>query len=105
MGSRLSRLIFNIFGNKIGGSDIWNSSEARQRLKSSNRENHLSQRTSEWIEAVDLGYLEYHRRQFETPYRSTIAFSKWLRTLGLPTPNTRIADIGCGMGAALNYLA
>jgi SAM-dependent methyltransferase len=65
----------------------------------------LSQRTSEWIEAVDLGYLEYHRRQFETPYRSTIAFSKWLRTLGLPAPNTRIADIGCGMGAALNYLA
>lgn len=65
----------------------------------------MSQRTSEWIEAIDFGYIDYHERQFKTPYRSTVAFAKWLKSLGLPKPETTVADVGCGMGAALNYLA
>lgn len=68
-------------------------------------EKDLSQRTSEWIEAVDQGYLDYYVRQFQTPYHSTIAFAEWLRTLGVPATNAVVADIGCGAGAALNYLA
>lgn len=61
------------------------------------------QRTTEWLDAVEAGYTDYHIRQFKTPYRSTVAFANWLHSLGLPKPNTAIADICCGAGAVLNY--
>jgi SAM-dependent methyltransferase len=46
---------------------------------------------------------DYHLRQHAKPYRSTEMFVDWLETKDCFHGN--ILDIGCGMGANLNYMA
>jgi len=50
--------------------------------------------------------LEYHKKQFETPYQSTVAFCDWLETLGCLNKETSkaVIDIGSGMGANLFFM-
>jgi SAM-dependent methyltransferase len=62
------------------------------------------QRTTEWLENIDA---DYHIRQFETPYRSTVAFCDWLEKQGLiggEQNNGMILDAGSGSGANIKYL-
>jgi SAM-dependent methyltransferase len=64
------------------------------------------QRTTEWTEAARQDD-SYYAKQFDSPYRSTIAFSDWLQELGClgPSATLRVADVGCGMGETLDYMA
>jgi SAM-dependent methyltransferase len=50
---------------------------------------------------------EYHVRQYEEPYRSTVAFAEWLEGLGVLAADRarRVIDLGCGGGANVCYLA
>jgi SAM-dependent methyltransferase len=56
---------------------------------------------------ADRATREYHARQFETPYRSTVLFVEWLHSLGLFAldEHSRVLDVGAGQGANLLYLA
>ncbi|WP_165374895.1 class I SAM-dependent methyltransferase [Thalassospira indica] len=48
----------------------------------------------------------YHDRQLQTPYQSTIDFVDWLEQIGvIGDAEKRICDIGCGKGANLHYLS
>ena len=60
----------------------------------------------EWLE-ITKNSIDYHERQFKTPYRSTIAFCNWLENLEVITPNSalEIVDIGSGKGANIFYMA
>ncbi|MDQ3756596.1 MAG: class I SAM-dependent methyltransferase [Actinomycetota bacterium] len=62
-----------------------------------------TQRTTEWLDVTKAGRVAYHRRQFSEPYRSTIAFVRFLDEC-LTRPPARIVDIGCGEGANTFYL-
>jgi SAM-dependent methyltransferase len=58
---------------------------------------------NEWKVDLDGETLRYHRSQWDTPYRSTVAFAKliepWLK-------NSRsIVDLGCGAGGPTYYLS
>jgi SAM-dependent methyltransferase len=58
-----------------------------------------------WIsDDIDLAY---HARQFEQPYRSTVAFIDWLEALGALDANRdlNILDAGCGQGANVHHLS
>lgn len=57
----------------------------------------------EWLEIKT----DYHKKQFDTPYRSTVLFCKWLEQKGLLNVHDQqaILDIGAGQGANLNYMA
>jgi ubiquinone/menaquinone biosynthesis C-methylase UbiE len=49
--------------------------------------------------------LDYHRRQYEAPYRSTVALGEVvLATLADPAAPMRAIDVGCGGGANIHYL-
>lgn len=63
----------------------------------------MQQRTSEWLHGVNL---QYHDRQFQEPYRSTVAFCDWLEGLGFLQKNSRlnILDLACGQGANIYYM-
>lgn len=67
----------------------------------------VKQDTSEWLQITQKGKIDYHERQFKTPYRSTVVFCDWLESLELITPNKslEVADMGAGEGANLSYLA
>lgn len=66
----------------------------------------MSQDQTLWLKSVDKNALDYHERQFKTPYRSTVAFSDWLKSLKLLSKNPgKILDIGSGEGANLSFLA
>jgi len=62
-----------------------------------------NQRTTEWIADVNK---EYHERQFDQPYRSTVAFCDWLQKLGClnETDELRILDLCAGQGANVAYM-
>jgi len=64
----------------------------------------MKQRTTEWIEKVDLAY---HSRQFTTPFRSTVLFCEWLESLNCLNADSQlnIVDIGSGQGANIYYMA
>lgn len=64
------------------------------------------QRISEWTEAAQQDD-SYYAKQFDEPYRSTIAFSDWLQEIGCidASSTLRVADVGCGMGETLDYMA
>lgn len=51
--------------------------------------------------------LEYHKKQFEIPYRSTVAFCDWLENIGCLEGDKEqsVIDIGSGMGANLAYMS
>ncbi len=63
----------------------------------------MKQRTTEWIEKVDL---QYHERQFKEPYRSTVAFCDWLEEIGYISKDSQltILDLACGQGANTYYM-
>jgi len=64
----------------------------------------MKQRTTEWIENIDLNY---HERQFDTPYQSTIAFCDWLEEIGYINKDSQftVIDLASGQGANTYYLA
>lgn len=49
--------------------------------------------------------LDYFRLQFATPYRSTVAFTDWLKRLGCVPSGGAVLDVGCGMGAVTGHFA
>ncbi|EWY42820.1 hypothetical protein N825_00975 [Skermanella stibiiresistens SB22] len=66
------------------------------------------QDTRAWMAAAtNEKILDYHRRQFKQPYRSTVGFCDWLEAEGLLGAESaqNVLDIGCGMGANSYYLA
>lgn len=67
----------------------------------------MAQDQALWLKSVDKDALDYHERQFKNPYRSTIAFSDWLKSLRLISPkkSINVLDLGSGEGASLSYLA
>lgn len=64
----------------------------------------MQQRTTEWIEKVDLNY---HSRQYATPFRSTVLFCEWLEKLNCLNADSKlqIADIGTGQGANIYHMS
>lgn len=62
------------------------------------------QRTEEWLKNYNKDYFD---RQFETPYRSTVAFCDWLEKTGTLTQKSALSilDVGTGKGANLYYMA
>jgi ubiquinone/menaquinone biosynthesis C-methylase UbiE len=49
---------------------------------------------------------EYHEKQFERPYQSSIDFFNWLESVGvIKDSGQNILDVGCGMGANIYYAA
>lgn len=67
----------------------------------------MNQDKTAWLKLVDKDALDYHKRQFRNPYRSTIFFCNFLESLKLLSKKNskNILDIGCGGGANLNYMA
>lgn len=57
---------------------------------------------SEWL-ALDEQLREFHMRQYEKPYRSTVKFLEYLQEK-IGTNDNKVLDLGCGAGAALGYL-
>lgn len=55
------------------------------------------------MNTLDSETLNYHQRQWEKPYYSTLAFAELIR--GLIESGDTVLDIGCGGGAATSYLA
>jgi SAM-dependent methyltransferase len=62
------------------------------------------QRTEEWLKNYNKDYFD---RQFETPYRSTVAFCDWLEKTGTLKHESALSilDVGTGKGANLYYMA
>jgi ubiquinone/menaquinone biosynthesis C-methylase UbiE len=46
---------------------------------------------------LDPRHVDYHRRQFTTPYRSTVHLTRFLRSI-LPRDPQTVLDVGCGAG-------
>ncbi|MEK7857819.1 MAG: class I SAM-dependent methyltransferase [Elusimicrobiota bacterium] len=67
----------------------------------------LKQRKTEWLKVTKKDFEGYYRKQFDAPYRSTVAFCAWLETLGLlgPRSASRVADVGAGLGGNIHYMA
>jgi SAM-dependent methyltransferase len=63
----------------------------------------MTQRVSEWLETPKL---DYHARQLAGVYRSTVHFCDWIEKMGYIHPSSRqtILDLGCGLGANLEYM-
>ena len=62
----------------------------------------LKQRMDEW-KYLDTDAYHYHKIQWETPKRSTVAFENFARDNLLKSKN--VIDLGAGAGAATAYLA
>lgn len=62
------------------------------------------QRTEEWLKNYNKDYFD---RQFETPYRSTVAFCNWLEETGTLKKDSALSilDVGTGKGANLYYMS
>jgi len=58
---------------------------------------------NEWNINPDAETLDYHLRQWKEPYRSTVAFAEFIRPFMATTKD--VIDLGCGSGAATNYIA
>lgn len=58
---------------------------------------------SEW-KSGNKKIMDYHKRQLETPYRSTIYFEIFLSE-NTSLDNCKIIDIACGAGGVIRYLA
>jgi SAM-dependent methyltransferase len=54
--------------------------------------------------AVALQDIEYHRRQFAKPYRSTVALGKFIQSIS-ERPEGEALDVACGAGANIFYLS
>lgn len=60
-----------------------------------------------WIDPNNKKILKYHIQQIKQPYRSTVKFCDWLKSLGILTnrSNLQIADIASGSGANIIYMS
>lgn len=69
----------------------------------------MTQRNTEWIDITNanIKLVEYHKKQLKETYRSTVVFCDWLESIGVINDNMKlkIADIGCGQGANIVYMA
>jgi SAM-dependent methyltransferase len=54
--------------------------------------------------AVAQQDLDYHRRQFENPYRSTVRLGQFIKSL-VADAHGEALDVACGAGANIYYLA
>jgi len=55
---------------------------------------------------LDQRHLEYHRRQFDAPYRSTVKMGEFVREVAPDTARIKkVADVGCGSGANIFHLS
>lgn len=59
--------------------------------------------TLKWKEVARQD-LDYHRRQFEQPYRSTVQFGRFISEL-IGNDGGAALDVGCGAGANIYHLA
>lgn len=58
---------------------------------------------NEWNEHPDIHTLDYHLRQYDEPYRSTVHFARFI---DFELKNSKfVIDAGCGAGAPTAYLA
>jgi SAM-dependent methyltransferase len=62
------------------------------------------QRTDEWIKNYNE---DYFNKQFNEPYRSTVAFCDWLEKIKVLSSSVslNILDVGTGKGANIYYMA
>lgn len=60
-----------------------------------------------WNEVKNNKHFEYHLRQYDRPYSSTVAFINWLEETGLLVAgqSQNILDAGCGAGANVYHMA
>lgn len=67
----------------------------------------MKQDKSLWLKLSKKDISNYHEKQFQNPYRSTVFFTDWLKSLNLLSSKKtqNILDIGSGEGANLSYLA
>jgi SAM-dependent methyltransferase len=65
-----------------------------------------TQRVSDWLK-MPPERLDYFRKQFDHPYRSTVQFSDWLEKRGCldTSKEASVLDLGSGMGASMGYMA
>jgi ubiquinone/menaquinone biosynthesis C-methylase UbiE len=66
----------------------------------------MEPRTTHWIDDSKVNYA-YHERQFKEPYRSTVAFCKWIESIGLINSESRldILDLCSGAGANIYHMS
>ena len=59
------------------------------------------------ITSMEEDHADYHFRQFQVPYRSTIAFCEFIEKYDLIRPDSslRILDVGSGLGANIAYMS
>lgn len=57
---------------------------------------------NEWL-VMDEENMQFHMRQFEQPYRSTVHFMDFLKANANLCVGA-LVDVGCGAGSALDYL-
>ena len=55
--------------------------------------------------SVAESFVNFNKRQYEEPYRSTVFVSECLKQHLIKTQGLNVLDIGCGAGANLLYLA
>lgn len=67
----------------------------------------MKQDKSPWLKLSKKAVVNYHEKQFQNPYRSTVFFTDWLKSLNLLSikKSQNILDIGSGEGANVSYLA
>lgn len=58
---------------------------------------------NEWL-IMDDEIMNFHIKQYENPYRSTVKFWDFLSSQIKNTRGNKILDLGCGAGAALGYI-
>lgn len=54
---------------------------------------------------LDKKHLEYHLRQFQEPYRSTVKLSNFIKRFIEPDNHYNAIDVGCGAGANIYHLS
>jgi len=63
----------------------------------------LNPEVPDW-DATAFQDIDYHRRQFAEPYRSTVAFGKFVQSI-VSCPEGEALDVACGAGANILHLS
>src|SRR3989338_8826 len=65
------------------------------------------QDVAEWLNVTKNGKMDYHEKQYDQHYRSTMSFCDWLESLKIldASRKLRILDLGAGQGANIFYMA
>ncbi|PCJ20677.1 MAG: hypothetical protein COB02_03890 [Candidatus Cloacimonadota bacterium] len=64
----------------------------------------MNQKTDVWLKLSKKQVEDYHLKQFDKVYQSTIAFHMWLKSKEIIEKNDLIVDVGCGSGSNLIHL-